>query len=84
MWIMRGRDRFGQNEEERFSVVLEEKMAVEAGFDDAQEELDSLQLDLPPEARDAVADLVRALFSVGASPVEAKAVLTEVLSTPIG
>ena len=59
-----------------------EAMALEAGYDDVQEELDSLQVELQPQERAEAADLVRALFSVGASPVAAKALLSEVFSPP--
>ena len=53
-------------------------MMLEDGIDDAQAEIDDLRPDLQPEERAAVADLVRALFSVGSSPEEANAVLTEI------
>ena len=58
--------------------------AVGCAIAPGPEELDALQVDLQPEERDAAADLVRALFSLGTSPVEAKAVLTEVVSPPLG
>ena len=39
-------------------------MGLEAGFDDVQEELESLKGDLRPEERETAAELVRALFSL--------------------
>ena len=61
---------------------LGELMTLGDGFEGVQEELDSLQLPLRPDARAEAADLARVLFALGASPVEAKAVLTEVYSPP--
>ena len=61
---------------------MAEPMALDDSFEDVEEELHCLQPGLPQEDVDEAADLVRALFSVGASPVEAKAVLVEVFSPP--
>ena len=61
---------------------MEGSLEVEAGFEDVQEELDYLGPDLHEELRDAAADFLRAVFVLGASPVEAKALVTEIFSPP--
>ena len=63
---------------------MEGSLEVEAGFEDIQEELDYLGPDLPEALRDVAADLLRAVFALGASPVEAKALVTEAFSAPMG
>ena len=60
--------------------AMEGAMMMDDSFGDAQEELDFLQLGLQHEAQEAVAGMVRAMFSLGASPVEAKAVMAEICS----
>ena len=57
-------------------------MILDDSLEDVEEELNCLQPGLPQEDIEEAADLARALFSVGASPVEAKAVLMEIFSPP--
>ena len=55
---------------------MEGSLEVEPGSEDVQEELDYLGPSHSVEQRETATQLLRAVFALGASPVEAKALVT--------
>ena len=62
--------------------LMEGSLEIEPGSDDVQEELDYLGPSLSAEQRETATQILRAVFALGASPVEAKALVTEIFSPP--
>ena len=61
---------------------MEGSLEVEPGFEDVQEELNHLDPTLSRGQRATAVQLLHALFALGASSVEAKALVTEIFSPP--